>query len=89
MSEISSRGDSAPLNLSGVSFESALQELETIVRQLESGDAPLDALISQFERGRALQAHCQARLDEAKARIEQIVQNPDGTAAGTRPFDAD
>ena len=68
------------------SFEEALKELEEIVRKLESGELSLDASISLYERGQALKAQCEAKLAEAKARIEQISQTGDGLA--TRPFDA-
>lgn len=72
-----------------LSFEDALKELEVIVRQLESGDVPLDASISLYERGDLLRGHCQKRLDVAQARIEKIRIGSDGQAAGTVPFDAD
>ncbi len=71
-----------------LSFEDALKELEVIVRQLESGDVPLDASISLYERGDLLRGHCQKRLDAAQARIEKIRVGADGQAAGTMPFDA-
>jgi len=70
-----------------MSFEDALRALEDVVRKLESGDVPLDDSITLYERGEALRKHCQARLDAAQARIEKIVQGPDGQAAGTAPFD--
>jgi exodeoxyribonuclease VII small subunit len=63
--------------------------LEAIVHQLESGEAPLDESIALYERGNQLRALCQQRLDAAKARIEAITMNADGTASGTKPFDAD
>ena len=72
-----------------MSFEEALRALEGVVRQLESGDVPLDESISLYERGEALRKACQARLDAAQARIEKIVQGSDGKPAGTEPFDAD
>ena len=72
-----------------LSFEDALKELEVIVRQLESGDVPLDASIGLYERGDQLRSHCQKRLDAAQARIEKIRVGPDGKSAGTAPFDAD
>lgn len=74
-------------DISQLSFEDALRALEDIVRKLESGDVPLDDSISLYERGEALRKHCQARLDAAQARIERIVQAPDGAPVGTRPFD--
>jgi len=72
-----------------LSFEEALRALETIVRQLESGDVPLEDSINLYEEGERLRQHCQKRLDAAQARIERIVQGPDGAAASTRPFDAE
>ncbi|KHS49135.1 MULTISPECIES: exodeoxyribonuclease VII small subunit [Novosphingobium] len=78
--------DIAP-SIAGLSFEEALKELETVVRRLESGDAPLDESIDLYARGDALRAHCQARLDAAQARIEAIVADRDGKPQGLRPFD--
>jgi exodeoxyribonuclease VII small subunit len=71
------------------SFEDALKALEEIVRKLESGEAPLDESIALYEQGHQLRALCQARLDAAQAKIEQIVLGADGAPAATRPFDAD
>lgn len=78
--------DAAP-DISSMSFEDALRALEDVVRKLESGEVPLDDSITLYERGEQLRKHCQARLDAAQARIERIVQGPDGSAAGTQPFD--
>ncbi len=74
-------------DISAMTFEDALRALEDVVRRLESGDVPLDDSITLYERGEALRKHCQARLDAAQARIEKIVQGPDGQAAGVQPFD--
>lgn len=76
-------------DISRMTFEEALAALEGIVQQLERGDVPLDQSISLYERGEALRAACQQRLDAAQARIEKIVTGADGRAAGTRPFDAE
>ncbi len=70
-------------------FEDALKALEEIVHKLESGEAPLDESIALYERGHALRALCQQRLDAAKARIEQISLGADGAPSGTKSFDAD
>jgi exodeoxyribonuclease VII small subunit len=75
--------------ISQMSFEQALAALEQIVQALERGDVPLDQSISLYERGEALRAACQQRLDAAQARIERIVTGADGRAAGTQPFDAE
>jgi exodeoxyribonuclease VII small subunit len=78
---------SEPQTIDTLSFEDALRALETIVRQLESGDVPLEDSISLYEKGEKLRLHCQKRLDAAQARIERIVAGPDGAATGTQPFD--
>ncbi len=72
-----------------MSFEEALQALEKVVQDLESGEVALDRSIDLYEQGEALRRHCQARLDAAQARIEKIVAGPDGRASGTVPFDTD
>lgn len=75
--------------IESLSFEDALRALEGIVRQLESGDVPLEDSITLYEKGDRLRLHCQKRLDSAQARIERIVTGPDGSTTGTQPFDAD
>ena len=75
-------------DVADMNFEQALRALENIVHKLESGEAPLDESIALYERGNALRALCQQRLDTAKARIEAITLGPDGAPAGTTPFDA-
>jgi exodeoxyribonuclease VII small subunit len=75
-------------DIAEMSFEQALKALEEVVRQLESGEVALEESIGLYERGEALRRHCQARLDAAQARIEKIVQGPDGRATGAVPFDA-
>ena len=76
-------------DISELTFEDALRALEDVVRRLESGDVPLDESIELYERGEKLRQHCQKRLDSAQARIEKIVQGPDGRASGTEPLDSD
>ena len=65
-------------DLAKISFEDALRELEGIVASLERGDVSLDDAIAAFERGTALKAHCQARLEEARMKVEQIRLPADG-----------
>lgn len=77
-----------PEPVSELSFEAALARLETIVRQLESGDAPLEESISLYEEGERLKRQCEARLAAATARIEKIQVGADGSATGTVPFDS-
>ncbi len=81
------RMDEGTSEIAGLSFEQALGALEEIVQQLESGSVPLDQSIALYEKGEALRKHCQARLDSAQQRIEKIVTDKAGNAAGTVPFD--
>lgn len=71
-----------------LSFEEAMAELERVVSQLESGDAPLDTSIALYERGEALRKHCDKRLKDAELRVEKIIHGADGAAKGVEPFDA-
>jgi len=62
-----------------LSFEDAMNELETLVRSLESGNTPLEQSIAAYERGIALKKHCETKLKEARLKIEKITISPDGT----------
>jgi len=62
----------------GVKFEEALQKLEKIVGELESGDIPLEASLAKYEDGVRLVALCQKKLAEAKKKIEILVKTKDG-----------
>ena len=75
---------SEPADIATLSFEQALAELEQIVARLESGQAPLEASIAMYERGAALKAHCEARLEAARLRVEKIVVGAGG-APGVEP----
>jgi len=55
-------------------FESAIAELEQIVRQLEEGDLPLDRSLALFERGVTLSRYCHDQLTTAERRIEQLTE---------------
>jgi exodeoxyribonuclease VII small subunit len=69
-----------------LSFEQALGELETIVRDLETGKAPLEESIGAYERGIALKTHCEKKLKEAQSKIEKITIAPDGSVK-TQPLE--
>ncbi|MCC7008587.1 MAG: exodeoxyribonuclease VII small subunit [Acidobacteria bacterium] len=58
-------------------FESAIAELETIVKQMEEGDLPLDRSLALFERGIALSRYCHDQLAAAERRIEQLTDRGD------------
>ena len=72
--------------ISELSFEAAMQELETVVAKLESGDIELDESISLFERGHALKRRCEEELKRAEERVEAITLDADGNPNGTGPL---
>lgn len=51
------------------SYEAALQELEQLVLQLDTGQLPLDQLLSRYQRGAELLAYCRQRLDAVEQQI--------------------
>jgi exodeoxyribonuclease VII small subunit len=57
-----------------ISFEVAIQELETIVQQLESGDLDLDKSLKLFERGIELTRLSQNRLQEAEQKVQILME---------------
>ncbi len=69
-----------------LSFETALAELEMIVRDLETGKTSLEDSINAYERGVALRTHCEKKLREAQAKIEKITVNADGSVS-VKPFE--
>ena len=76
----------ASADIDGLSFEQALAELETIVRQLESGEVELEKSIAIYERGAALRAHCEGKLKDAELKVEKVMLGEDGKAK-TEPAD--
>lgn len=77
----------APPDVSSLSFEAALAELEQIVARLEQGKSPLEESIDLFKRGEALKVRCDELLKRAEARVETIAVGADGAAVGVRPLD--
>jgi exodeoxyribonuclease VII small subunit len=68
-------------DIASLSFEQALAELEKIVSELESGQAPLERSIEIYARGASLKAHCEARLEAARLQVEKIVLGQGGQPA--------
>ena len=60
-----------------VSFESALEELETLLTKMESGDLSLEESLKAYERGVELTRQCRKILDDAKLRVTKLM--PDGS----------
>ena len=70
-----------------LSFERAIEELETIVKRLEDGKVPLEESVAIYERGQALKRRCEDLLRLAEARVEKITLDASGKPAGTEPLD--
>jgi len=56
-------------------FERSLDELETVVRELEGGDLPLERSLELFERGMGLSDSCRKQLEAAETRVEMLIRN--------------
>lgn len=59
-------------------FESALEDLEQVVEQLESGELSLEDALAAFERGVGLVKYCNEKLNEVEKKIELLVKDKEG-----------
>ena len=71
-----------------MTFESAMQRLDVIVRLLEQGDAPLDQSLALFEEGARLLKLCNGMLDAAEQKVNLLQKGADGTPV-VAPFESD
>jgi len=69
-----------------LTFERAIEELETIVKRLEEGKVPLEESVAIYERGEVLKRRCEELLRQAEARVEKITLDA-GKPTGTEPLD--
>ncbi|MFZ1885552.1 MAG: exodeoxyribonuclease VII small subunit [Rhodoplanes sp.] len=74
-------------DVDALSFEKAIEELETIVKRLEEGKVPLEESVAIYERGEALKQRCEDLLRQAEARVEKITLDASGKPKGTEPLD--
>ncbi len=72
-----------------LTFERAIEELESIVKRLEEGKVPLEESVAIYERGEALKARCEELLRQAEARVERITLDASGKPTGSEPLDVD
>lgn len=72
-----------------LSFEEAMEELENVVRQLETGKIKLDDAVSVYERGVLLKKHCEEKLQQAKSKIDKLIIDKETTIVGRESFDND
>jgi exodeoxyribonuclease VII small subunit len=63
---------------SGQSYEAALEDIERIVEQLESGELSLEDSLAVFEKGVGLTKYCYQKLDEVEKKIEILTKDREG-----------
>ena len=69
------------------SFESAIERIEQIAAQMETGELPLEQLVETYEEGLKLVRFCAERLDEAQKRLEAITRDSAGRPTGSAPVE--
>ena len=62
-----------------ISFESSLNQLETLVQSMESGELSLEDSLKAFEKGMNLSQDCQQALADAELKVQQLTANMDAT----------
>lgn len=83
-------GVEAAVDVSALSFDDALLELQRTVGELEQGGLPLERSIALYERGVALHERCAALLGQAELRVQKLLERSSGAleAAEIRAADA-
>ena len=69
-------------------FETALKNLEEIVKKLENGELSLDSALALFEEGIKLSRFCHTKLQEAERRVEILLKNG-SSQMRTVPFESE
>ena len=59
-------------------FEKAMEQLEQVVSDLETGDIPLDKALKKFEEGMVLSKYCADRLDETEKKVSLLLADSQG-----------
>jgi len=67
-------------------FEAALERVEKIAAEMETGELPLEQLVVVYEEGLRLIQFCSARLEEAEKRLQTITRNAAGEPQGLTPI---
>ena len=79
--------ENTQVDVKKLTFERAMEELESIVNRLEGGKVPLEESVAIYERGESLKRRCEELLRQAEARVDKITTDASGQAAGTEPLD--
>ena len=77
----------AGMDVRKLTFERAIEELESIVKRLEDGKVPLEESVAIYERGESLKRRCEELLRQAEARVDKITTDASGRPIGTEPLD--
>ena len=77
------------MEIENLSFEEAMEKLEAVVRQLESGKIKLDEAVAVYERGAKLKKLCEQKLMDAKSKIDKLVIDKEGSIVGMEEFKHD
>jgi exodeoxyribonuclease VII small subunit len=79
--------ENTQVDVNRLSFERAIEELESIVKRLEEGKVPLEESVAIYERGETLKRRCEELLRQAEARVDKITTDANGQMTGTEPLD--
>jgi exodeoxyribonuclease VII small subunit len=79
--------ENTQMDVKKLSFERAMEELESIVTKLEGGKVPLEESVVIYERGESLKRRCEELLRQAEVRVEKITTDANGEVSGTVPLD--
>jgi exodeoxyribonuclease VII small subunit len=74
-------------DISTLTYEVALAELDTLITKLEGGSIPLEEAIGAYERGAVLARHCAELLEHTEQRVNQLVVSMGGGMT-ERPLEA-
>ncbi len=67
-----------PDDIAGLSYEQAIEELEAIMDDIESGEAGLEASLQASQRATLLIRHCRAILDQVRTRVAELTRDAEG-----------
>ncbi len=68
-------------DIAALGFDDALAELQRTVAELEAGGQPLEQALELYERGVALQQHCERLIGQAELRVKRFVERAGGQLA--------
>ena len=70
--------------INGLSFEEGISQLDRLVQSLETGEIPLESLVSQYETGMNLLKHCRSKLEHAELKVSSFQPSSDHSDSGPK-----